>query len=93
MAEAHAKNHDFHILDPSPWPLIGAFSRLPDGVRRRVLDEEPRRSARLTPGPYIFGAGIARRALHDVLAGGRTWSTRPTTATTPASCSSITATA
>ena len=26
MAEAHAKNHDFHILSPSPWPLLGAFS-------------------------------------------------------------------
>ena len=26
MAEAHAKNHDYHILEPSPWPLIGAVS-------------------------------------------------------------------
>ena len=25
MAEAHSKNHDYHILDPSPWPLIGGF--------------------------------------------------------------------
>lgn len=25
---ASAKNHDFHILPPSPWPLIGAFSAL-----------------------------------------------------------------
>lgn len=25
---AGAKNHDFHILPPSPWPLIGAFSAL-----------------------------------------------------------------
>ena len=28
MAEAHQKNHDYHIIDPSPWPLlasIGAF--------------------------------------------------------------------
>ena len=23
-----AKNHDYHILPPSPWPLIGAFSAL-----------------------------------------------------------------
>ncbi|MGD9864901.1 MAG: cytochrome c oxidase subunit 3, partial [Pseudodonghicola sp.] len=21
---AHAKNHDYHILAPSPWPLLGA---------------------------------------------------------------------
>jgi cytochrome c oxidase subunit III len=25
---AGAKNHDYHILDPDPWPLIGAFSAL-----------------------------------------------------------------
>jgi cytochrome c oxidase subunit III len=28
MAESHTKNHDYHIVDPSPWPLvasIGAF--------------------------------------------------------------------
>src|SRR3546814_11788255 len=25
---AGAKNHDFHILPPSPWPLIGAFTAL-----------------------------------------------------------------
>jgi cytochrome c oxidase subunit 3 len=25
---AGAKNHDYHILDPDPWPIIGAFSAL-----------------------------------------------------------------
>ena len=25
MADAHAKNHDYHIVDPSPWPLIGGI--------------------------------------------------------------------
>ena len=25
---AGAKNHDFHILPPSPWPIIGAFTAL-----------------------------------------------------------------
>ena len=24
MAEAHTKNHDYHLVDPSPWPFIGA---------------------------------------------------------------------
>ncbi|WP_306119608.1 MULTISPECIES: cytochrome c oxidase subunit 3 [unclassified Roseitalea] len=28
MAESHAKNHDYHILDPSPWPLIGSIGAL-----------------------------------------------------------------
>ena len=25
---AGAKNHDYHILPPSPWPLLTAFSAL-----------------------------------------------------------------
>ncbi len=24
MAEAHAKHHDYHLVDPSPWPVIGS---------------------------------------------------------------------
>ncbi len=26
MADAHAKNHDYHLVDPSPWPFVGAVS-------------------------------------------------------------------
>ncbi len=28
MADAHVKNHDYHIVDPSPWPLIGSIGGL-----------------------------------------------------------------
>ncbi|MCB1512823.1 MAG: cytochrome c oxidase subunit 3, partial [Hyphomicrobiaceae bacterium] len=28
MAEAHKANHDYHLVDPSPWPLIGAIGAL-----------------------------------------------------------------
>jgi len=29
MADAHAKpQHDYHIIDPSPWPFIGSFGAL-----------------------------------------------------------------
>jgi cytochrome c oxidase subunit 3 len=28
MAEAHTKHHDYHLVDPSPWPIIGAISAL-----------------------------------------------------------------
>jgi cytochrome c oxidase subunit III len=28
MADAHAKQHDYHLVDPSPWPIVGAFSAL-----------------------------------------------------------------
>jgi cytochrome c oxidase subunit 3 len=26
MADAHGKNHDYHLVNPSPWPIIGAVS-------------------------------------------------------------------
>ena len=26
MADSHAKNHDYHLVDPSPWPAIGAVA-------------------------------------------------------------------
>lgn len=25
MADAHAKHHDYHLVDPSPWPIIGSI--------------------------------------------------------------------
>jgi len=28
MADSHAKNHDYHLVDPSPWPIIGAIGAL-----------------------------------------------------------------
>jgi cytochrome c oxidase subunit III len=28
MADAHAKNHDYHLVDPSPWPFVGSMSAL-----------------------------------------------------------------
>ena len=24
MAEAHSRHHDYHLVDPSPWPAVGA---------------------------------------------------------------------
>lgn len=26
MADAHSKQHDYHLLDPSPWPIIGSIA-------------------------------------------------------------------
>ena len=28
MSDAHAKHHDYHLVDPSPWPIIGAIASL-----------------------------------------------------------------
>ena len=26
MADTHAKHHDYHLVDPSKWPAVGAIS-------------------------------------------------------------------
>ena len=63
MADAHAKpHHDYHLVDPSPWPAIGSVSAFVTGGRRRspgcITCSRRRR--------FIFGVGADRRALHHV---------------------------
>jgi cytochrome c oxidase subunit 3 len=57
MAEAHAKHHDYHLVDPSPWPLIGSISAFMMAVGF-VMTVKSLQVAGLTLGPYVFGAGI-----------------------------------
>ena len=89
MADAHAKHHDYHLVDPSPWPIVGSVAALRARGRADRLDaQDVRRGAAGVRGRR------ARRALHDGRPGGATSSTRPSTrATTPAWCRSRTATA
>ena len=28
MAETHARGHDYHMVEPSPWPALGAFAAM-----------------------------------------------------------------
>jgi cytochrome c oxidase subunit 3 len=64
MAEAHQKNHDYHIIDPSPWPVTGAigafiltfggvgFMRYLNGGSLRFLGIE-------WAHPWLFFIGLA----------------------------------
>jgi len=50
---AGAKNHDYHILPPSPWPIIGAFSALIMAAGGIMwMHKSP-------VGGYVFGLGVA----------------------------------
>ncbi len=58
MAEAHAKpHHDYHLVDPSPWPLIGSIAAFTMAVGF-VLTVKSMEVAGLRIGPYVFGAGV-----------------------------------
>ena len=43
MADSHAKHHDYHLVDPSPWPLISSVSVLilAIGSVQYLLDSPP----------------------------------------------------
>src|SRR5918997_593784 len=55
--EAHEVKHDYHLVDPSPWPLIGATSAFVMAVGL-VFTMKNMQVAGLHPGPYVFGAGV-----------------------------------
>jgi cytochrome c oxidase subunit III len=58
MAEAHAKpHHDYHLVEPSPWPLIGSIAAFTMAVGL-VLVMKSLTVAGLKVGPYVFGAGV-----------------------------------
>ncbi|CAH1669517.1 cytochrome c oxidase subunit 3 [Chelatococcus asaccharovorans] len=57
MAEAHAKHHDYHLVNPSPWPFIGSFSAFIMAVGA-VMWMKNLAVGGLHAGPFVFGAGL-----------------------------------
>ncbi|GGC62876.1 cytochrome c oxidase subunit 3 [Chelatococcus reniformis] len=58
MADAHAKpQHDYHLVNPSPWPLIGsiAFFVMATGL---VMSMKGLTMGGIKLGPYLLGAGL-----------------------------------
>ena len=63
MAETHEKHHDYHLVDPSPWPVIGAMAAFAMAVGAISWMKTPAGGVHLGPlppiqGPYLFGAGL-----------------------------------
>ena len=59
MADAHhAKpNHDYHLVAPSPWPLVGSISAFILAVGA-IMWMKNMPLGGLKMGPYVFGAGL-----------------------------------
>src|SRR5271156_613142 len=53
MADAHVKHHDSHLVDPSPWPAIGATSAFIMAVGAIGWMHHS-----FSAAPYLFGAGV-----------------------------------
>jgi cytochrome c oxidase subunit 3 len=52
MADAHAKQHDYHLVDPSPWPIVGSISAFVLAVGLITWMHHSFAAA-----PLVFGAG------------------------------------
>ncbi|MFN3889153.1 MAG: cytochrome c oxidase subunit 3 [Beijerinckiaceae bacterium] len=58
MADGHSKpNHDYHLVEPSPWPLIGSISAFVTAVGA-VAWMKSMPILGLPAGGFIFGAGL-----------------------------------
>jgi cytochrome c oxidase subunit 3 len=50
MAASHAKNHDYHLVDPSPWPFIGSMAAFVMAIGAVHYMKGS--------SPYLMGAGF-----------------------------------
>jgi cytochrome c oxidase subunit 3 len=58
MADAHVKpNHDYHLVDPSPWPIAGAAAALVLAIGA-ILWMKHLTIGGVAPGGLIFGLGV-----------------------------------
>ncbi|HWL05284.1 MAG TPA: cytochrome c oxidase subunit 3 [Xanthobacteraceae bacterium] len=53
MADAHAKHHDYHLVDPSPWPFIGSVAAFVMAVGAIGWMKDLYSAA-----PLVFGLGV-----------------------------------
>jgi cytochrome c oxidase subunit 3 len=60
MADAHAKHHDYHLLNPSPWPIIGSVSAFMLAIGLVAWMKSMGGGAGVfgLRGPWLFGLGI-----------------------------------
>ncbi len=61
MSDSHAKNHDYHLVDPSPWPIAASIGALVMAIGAIVLMRSLGGGDGLfgLKGPSMFIAGFA----------------------------------
>jgi len=59
MADAHAKHHDYHLIDPSPWPAVASISAFITAIGAIVWMRSMSGAGLFgLKGPYIFIIGM-----------------------------------
>jgi len=58
MSDAHAKpNHDYHLVDPSPWPILGGLAAFVLAIGA-IIWMKHLSIAGVKPGGLVFGIGL-----------------------------------
>jgi cytochrome c oxidase subunit III len=57
MAEEHVKHHDYHLVDPSPWPVVGSVAALFLAIGAIIWMKSSGDGVFGIRGPWIFAAG------------------------------------
>ncbi len=58
MAEAHSKQHDYHLVEPSPWPLVGSASALVLAIGAIAWMRTGNGGLFGVEGPWLFFIGL-----------------------------------
>jgi cytochrome c oxidase subunit 3 len=58
MADSHTKHHDYHLVDPSPWPLVGSIAAFIMAVGAIVWMKTPAGGVFGMQGPWVMAAGF-----------------------------------
>ena len=53
-AHWHEVHHPYHLVDPSPWPAVGAIARADPGGRRSLMYMHA-----IAGGPWVMLAAVA----------------------------------
>lgn len=59
MADTHAKHHDYHLVDPSPWPVLASLSAFVMAVGAIAWMKTTSGGVFGVKGPWLFAAGFA----------------------------------
>jgi cytochrome c oxidase subunit III len=57
MAETHAKHHDYHLVDPSPWPVLASIAAFMLAIGAIVWMKTSQGGVFGLRGPYLFAVG------------------------------------
>ncbi|MFP3921925.1 MAG: cytochrome c oxidase subunit 3 [Dichotomicrobium sp.] len=57
MAEAHTKHHDYHLVNPSPWPIVGSLAALVLAIGAIAWMRTGNGGLFGVEGPWLFAIG------------------------------------